>query len=80
VCIVIGNKLYYARHNFLFSSVWLELHINLTLDSKTEHLINGDQWKVIEAYVFNMTYMFSLESSQRDKGPPFTLSKAKLYS
>lgn len=34
----------------------------------TERVTNGDQWKLVEIYVFDRTDMLSLQKSRRDKG------------
>jgi len=36
---------------------------------------NGDQWKGTEAYVFDITYVLSLQALPGDKDPTPTLSK-----
>jgi len=43
-------------------------------------LTNGNQWKVTEKYVFISIYMFSLQASSRNKGPPPLLSRPQIWS
>jgi len=51
-----------------------ELHVAFYFHS-TLVTTNGDQWKGREPYVFDMTYVLSLQASAGDKDPTPTLSK-----
>jgi hypothetical protein len=49
---------------FLLWYVWLVLSIKIwLLGLYTEHVTNGDKWKVIDTYMFDKIYIFLSASS-----------------
>jgi len=71
-------KLGWAMGNYIVSG-WLILLCQTELLAFYFHstlvTTNGDQWKGTEPYVFDMTYMLSLQASPGGKDPTPTPSK-----